>query len=623
MATTENLKVKITADASQAKAEIGKFKDSLKGAVSEGEAATKSISRMTVALGGMLAALKTVKALVKNGIDVAAQGDAIKDNAQKVFMGTTAYQEWGYVLKQNGIEMSALKTAMRQFSQQVANGSANLQKYGISADNVETAFEQAVAAIQNMSSETEKIAAATELFGSRALELFPILNLTNAETQNLMASYRALGGTMSNELIAASDVCTDSITAMKAAWGGLRNVLAQYFLPIITKVVRWITIAIAYIRILLSAIFGLKSSFGGGGNKKTSLPATTGSVATNTGNTAKNLKKAAKHAKELKRTLMGIDELSRLAEKATAAAASGGSVPSGGGGGSIGGVGGGDLGDVGQLLDDETLRKLTDFQEKVNSIKDVLNGVYLIFKGLVEISFGNFEQGLKDIKEGFEKLIPDAVKKKWEDFKTSLKEKIQNFVEITLPDWKTKLKSKWDTLKNNLKEKITNKVKLELPKWSNLKAKWKKLVGHFGNIKRTISLSISTKLSQLRGWINSYVIGPLNNAIRKVVPNFGGISYLHAAKGAGLTAPTAVLAGEYPGAKNNPEVISPQSLMLETIQRANGDMVGAFAQMTRQVIAAIERKDLSVKIGDETIAKSAQRGNTAYYNRTGKALLTI
>ena len=623
MATTENLKVKITADASQAKAEIGKFKDSLKGAASEGEAATKSISRMTVALGGMLAALTTVKALVKNGIDVAAQGDAIKDNAQKVFMGTTAYQEWGYVLKQNGIEMSSLKTAMRQFSQQVANGSANLQKYGISADNVETAFEQAVAAIQNMSSETEKIAAATELFGSRALELFPILNLTNAETQNLMASYRALGGTMSNELIAASDVCTDSITAMKAAWGGLRNVLAQYFLPIITKVVRWITIAIAYIRILLSAIFGLKSSFGGGGNKKTSLPATTGSVATNTGNTAKNLKKAAKHAKELKRTLMGIDELSRLAEKATAAAASGGSTPSGGGGGSIGGVGGGDLGDVGQLLDDETLRKLTDFQEKVNSIKDALNGVYLIFKGLVEISFGNFEQGLKDIKEGFEKLIPDAVKKKWEDFKTSLKEKIQNFVEITLPDWKTKLKSKWDTLKNNLKEKITNKVKLELPKWSNLKAKWKKLVGRFGNIKRTISLSISTKLSQLRGWINSYVIGPLNNAIRKVVPNFGGISYLHAAKGAGLTAPTAVLAGEYPGAKNNPEVISPQSLMLETIQRANGDMVGAFAQMTRQVIAAIERKDLSVKIGDETIAKSAQRGNTAYYNRTGKALLTI
>ena len=45
--------------------------------------------------------------------------------------------------------------------------------------------------------------------------------------------------------------------------------------------------------------------------------------------------------------------------------------------------------------------------------------------------------------------------------------------------------------------------------------------------------------------------------------------------------------------------------------------------MTRQVIAAIENKDLSVSIGDEQVARSAQRGNTAYKNRTGKALLTV
>ena len=81
--------------------------------------------------------------------------------------------------------------------------------------------------------------------------------------------------------------------------------------------------------------------------------------------------------------------------------------------------------------------------------------------------------------------------------------------------------------------------------------------------------------------------------------------------------------GEYPGAKTNPEIATPQSLMYETIQKANGDLVSAFATMTRQVIAAIENKDLEVTIGDEQIARSAQRGNTAYYNRTGKALLTI
>ena len=95
------------------------------------------------------------------------------------------------------------------------------------------------------------------------------------------------------------------------------------------------------------------------------------------------------------------------------------------------------------------------------------------------------------------------------------------------------------------------------------------------------------------------------------------------AKGGVLTAPTPAWLGEYAGAKSNPEIATPQSLMYETIQKANGDLVSAFATMTRQVIAAIENKDMTVRIGDEAIARSAQRGNSAYKSRTGKALLTI
>lgn len=692
---TENLKVKITADASQAKAEIGKFKDSLKGAVNEGEAATTSIGKMTAALGGMLATLKVVKALIKNGIDIAAQGDAIRDNAQKVFMNTTAYQEWGYVLKQNGIEMNALKTAMRQFAPQVAAGSDALRKYGITTTDVDTAFQQAIYTIQNMSSETERIAAATELFGSRALELFPILNLTNAETQNLMASYRALGGTMSNELIAASDVCTDSITAMKAAWGGLRNVLAQYFLPIITKVVRWITIAIAYIRILLSAIFGLKSSFGGGGgSKKNALPATTASVAKNTGGAAKNLKKASKHAKELKRTMMGIDELSRLAEKATAAAASGGS---GGGGGGVGGAGIGDVGvgDVGtfnDIIDDETLKKIQTFQEKINGIKDTLNGIYLILKGLVEISLGNLSQGWEDIKSGVEKVFPQIkdLKDKWAEMKATIEAKIAaakvvledkfssvwetvktKWAEVTntiggkvqtakavLEDkfseaW-TSIKAVWDTVKTTIGDKtqtakailedkfssawknikdVWDKVKdvkgkytatLTLNLKNNFSKKWKKVKKAWNGIKsKTATIKLSFKNAITKGWnaIADKVNAARNKSslVKTLFPN----ALPKLAKGGILTTPTAAIIGEYAGARNNPEIATPQSLMAETMRDVNGDLVSAFAQMTRQVIAAIEDKDLSVKIGDESIARSAQRGNAAYKNRTGRSLITI
>lgn len=646
---TENLKVKITADAAQAKAEIGKFKDSLKGAVSEGEAATKSIGKMTAALGTALVTLKAIKTLVKNGIDVAAQGDAIKDNAQKVFMSTTAYQEWGYVLKQNGIEIGALKVGMRQFAQQVANGSDALAKYGITATDVDTAFEQAIATIQNMPTETEKIAAATELFGSRALELFPILNLNNAETQNLMATYRALGGTMSNELIAASDVCTDSITAMKAAWGGLRNVLAQYFIPIITKVVQWITVAIAYVRILLSAIFGLKETFGGK-SKKNSVAGAAASTAASTGGMAKNLGKAAKNAKELRRTLMGIDELSKLAEQATAAAASGG----GGGGGGISSpaVGVGDVGSFDGIISDETLEKIKDFQEKIDAVKDKLNGAYLILKGLVEISLGNPIKGFEDLKEGILKLFPGLkeLKEKWTDMRENVAEKVLEFkaqlndkvkaATLNLREWWYAISVKARNFSAVLNEKV-KKAAVNLRSWwyslhvsarnftavfvDRVRDAWQRFKNWWNGLKdgiKTFGVNFSLKDTLKNGW-NS-LVDKIDSArsksaiARTILPN---LPYL--AKGGILTAPTTAMLGEYAGARSNPEIATPQSLMYETIQRANGDMVAAFATMTRQVIAAIEDKDLSVRIGDEAIAKSAQRGNTAYYNRTGKALLTI
>lgn len=619
---TENLKVKITADASQAKAEIGKFKDSLKGVVSGSTSATAAIGKTTVALGGLLIAVKAVKKAVNTAIEVAATGDAIKDNAQKVFMSTTAYQEWGYVLKQNGIEISALKVGMRQFSQKVAAGDEALKKYGITATNVEDAFGQAIANIQNLGTETEKIAAATELFGSRALELFPILNLTNQETQNLMDSYRLLGGTMSNELIALSDTCSDSIMAMKVAWGGLANLLAQALLPTIIKIIQWLTLLIAKIRIVLSAVFGIKSTFGSN-NKKNSIAGASASTAKSTGGTAKNLGKAAKKAKELRKTLMGIDELSRLAEKATAAAGGGGG---GGGVGGVGDVGGGSLGDFSDILTDDQLANLRTFEEKINNIKGILNGVYEIFKGIVDISaFGKLSEGVELIKSGLSKIWENLKEifpglQKVEDAWSTIKDKAATF-KISLSDtfsaaW-AKVKDAWNSIKDRA---ATAKLALS----DAFSAAWNKVKGAWNSVKdktvtmklkftesfRSIWNSMATKVNAARG-----KSALLKKLFPKAVPKL--------ASGGVLTSPTQALLGEYAGARQNPEIATPQSLMYETIQRANGDLVSAFATMTRQVIAAIENKDFEVNIGDEQIARSAQRGNTAYYNRTGKALLTI
>lgn len=93
------------------------------------------------------------------------------------------------------------------------------------------------------------------------------------------------------------------------------------------------------------------------------------------------------------------------------------------------------------------------------------------------------------------------------------------------------------------------------------------------------------------------------------------------AKGGVITSPTLAMVGEYAGASNNPEIVTPQSILKQTIDASNGEVVSALYQMAQQIIAAINDMDMNVSIGDDVIAQSAARGNNAYRTRTGKPLL--
>lgn len=93
------------------------------------------------------------------------------------------------------------------------------------------------------------------------------------------------------------------------------------------------------------------------------------------------------------------------------------------------------------------------------------------------------------------------------------------------------------------------------------------------------------------------------------------------AKGGVLTSPTLAMMGEYAGAYQNPEIVTPQNILKETIDASNGNLVSAFYQMCQQVIQAIDGVDMSVSIGDDVIAQSTKRGNDSYKKRTGYALI--
>ncbi len=97
------------------------------------------------------------------------------------------------------------------------------------------------------------------------------------------------------------------------------------------------------------------------------------------------------------------------------------------------------------------------------------------------------------------------------------------------------------------------------------------------------------------------------------------IPYL--ANGGVITTPTVAMMGEYAGASNNPEIVTPQNLLQEIVNGGNEQLISVLIQNTRQLISAIQEIDMNVSIGDDVIANSLKRSNNAHYRRTGKPLL--
>jgi hypothetical protein len=150
----------------------------------------------------------------------------------------------------------------------------------------------------------------------------------------------------------------------------------------------------------------------------------------------------------------------------------------------------------------------------------------------------------------------------------------------------------------------------------------------------------------IAGFINGFLRGTINavnmviksiNKIKLTIPDwvpgiggktFGGTNWSllpvpqipYLANGGVITSPTVAMMGEYAGAKNNPEIVAPQSILRETIENSNNNVVNALIQQTKQLLGALESMDMSVSIGDDVIAQAAQRGNQAYQRRTGKPL---
>ena len=206
----------------------------------------KGIGTAAVAGGAALAGLATAAISAAN--NVAAAGDQIDKESQKLNMSREAYQEWSYVLSQNGADIAQLGSGMEALVDKMkaaGEGSEEVSgmfgELGISMDAVksatpEEAFEMVVRGLQGMTDETRKAQIAQELLGGSGAELMPLLNSTAEATEKLKQEAHDLGMVMSDDAVDAAVKYTDSVDKMKRVGTALFQNITSELLPGFTMI---------------------------------------------------------------------------------------------------------------------------------------------------------------------------------------------------------------------------------------------------------------------------------------------------------------------------------------------------------------------------------------------------
>ena len=210
----------------------------------------KKMAEVTVAAVAAIvtAAVAAGKELWNLANDVAAAGDEIDKNSQKVGLSYESYQKWDYAMQRSGTDMSScsagLKTLTNTFDDAINGSSSAAEKFerlGISMDDLagmsrEDIFATVVGSLQNVSSETEKAALANDMFGKSGQDLLPLLNMSAEELQGLMDEADEYGLVMSDDAVAASAAFEDSLTRLQGTFNGVKNQMIGELLPGITDI---------------------------------------------------------------------------------------------------------------------------------------------------------------------------------------------------------------------------------------------------------------------------------------------------------------------------------------------------------------------------------------------------
>ena len=434
---------------------VSKWAGSIKTAIKESIGAIGAWIKAIIAFAGVITGVV---------FSVSKLGDSIDKGSQKMNMSAEQYQKWAYAMKLSGSSIEELREGYNQMSGQISqavNGTKESQKafqrLGVNLKDTKgnlrstgDIFEDVVVSLQNMDNATERTALAYKLFGESVSKLNPLLNNNANLLREVVRTQNALGSQMSDNLVAESAKFQDAIATLGQAWQGFKNLLGETFLPIIQKVVVWITVAIAKITILLRVLFGIKKD-----KSSETMNKATNSVSSYAG----AVSKATDAVKEFKKQTMGFDEMNIIQPTDMATGAGAGAVDAG-----YGMNIGGSEGSIGSLLPEDALADIEAFEKKMDDIGGKVAGWVTglsILAGMILLIVGAFSLNIPLVLAGVTLAgigvaIGDAsgTFSAWDEWLNGIGESISNWCSNAISDIGDFFTNIWNDIKEGAKSAV-------------------------------------------------------------------------------------------------------------------------------------------------------------------------
>ena len=197
------------------------------------------------------AAVTAAKDMIGLAADVAAAGDEIDKESQKLGMSAENYQKLSYAMEISGANIDEL----RKGTVNITKALGAFEDEGIEASQVEpfnalnvslidaqgnlrttdAVLLDTIDALAAMEDDVQRDIIANQIFGKTFTELRPMINGGSQAIKDLMQEAEDYGMVMSDDAVAASAAFQDSLTKLKGTLGGVKNSIGAELLPALTE----------------------------------------------------------------------------------------------------------------------------------------------------------------------------------------------------------------------------------------------------------------------------------------------------------------------------------------------------------------------------------------------------